>query len=151
CEAGIILAENDSLQPTIAGHEFQFGRQKWPVVFAALGVEQMDRCDITLATFSRGKSAGAAHIKGLHRYAFAPRPGYEHYEANTMAADHDEIGQLRLAKQLHLDRCACGYAFDMLPDGDEAVGLAERHDGARTLARRISCQWSAVATADQRH
>jgi hypothetical protein len=47
-----------------------------------------------------------------------------------VAANYDEIGEVRPADQLHLDRGASGYALDMLADRGEPIGLAEGGDGA---------------------
>jgi hypothetical protein len=50
-----------------------------------------------------------------------------------VAPDNDEIGKVRPADQLHLDRWAGGHALDMLADCDEPIRLAKGGDGTRAF------------------
>ena len=111
----------------------------------------MDWGNIALATFCGGETAGAADIEHLDRDPLGLQPADQHIEADAVAADDDEVGEVRAPDQLDLDRSAGGRALDMLADRDEPVRLAEGGDCARPLGVGLGGQSILRLAADQRH
>ena len=100
----------------------------------------MDRRDIAFAAFSRGEAAGAADVERLDRDPLGVQPVDQDVEANAMAADHDKIGKVGTADQLHLDRRAGRHVLGVLRQYDEPVSLTEGGDRTRSLGVRVGSQ-----------
>src|SRR5215468_3648516 len=93
----------------------------------------MDSGNVALAAFGSGETAGAADIERLDRDPFGSQPIDQHIEADAVAADDGEVGEMHPADQLHIDRCASGHTLDMLVDRDEPIGLAKSGYSTRAL------------------
>ncbi len=98
----------------------------------------MDSRHIAFATLGGVQSCRAADREKLGAHALLLQLAEQVVEADAVAADHHEIGQLQLsAEKLNVDARA---GFDNLlvtADRRETVGAAERRDAAGPLSHRI--------------
>src|SRR5499427_2417825 len=84
----------------------------------------------------------------LSAFTEIPSDCNHHIEPNAVAADNHEIGKVRPADQLYLDRCAGGHALDMLADRDEPIGLAKSCYSTRALGIGVGGERSFTAGAN---
>ena len=98
-EARVSRAENDALQPAVAGDQIERRSQKRPIVFVGLRIEQMNARDIAFAALGGIQSAGAAHRQKLRAHALPLQFSQQVIERDAVAADHHQIGQLQIAAQ----------------------------------------------------
>ncbi len=137
-ETRVAGPEDDALQAAVAGNEFEVGSEERPVVFVGLRIEQVNAGDIAFAAFGRVEAAGAAYGKKLRADAVLLQFAEEVVEPNALAADDDEIGQLKVAAQkLDADDGSGLNDLFVAADGGESVGAAEGGDTARPLAHGI--------------
>src|SRR5215472_9251505 len=150
-KARVALAVHDPLQTSIARHKLQRRREERPIVLSSFRIHQMNGGNVALAAFAGREPAGAADIECLDRYPFGLQPIDQHIEPDAVATDNHEIGKVRPADQLYLDRCAGGYALDMLADRDEPVGLAKSGYSTRALGIGVGGERSFAIGPNQRH
>ena len=98
----------------------------------------MDARDIAFAALGGVQSGRAADGEKLRAHALPLQLAQQVIEADAVAADHDQIGQLQFAAQ-KLDVDDRSGLNDLLVPADrgEAVGAAERGDAAGPLSHRV--------------
>ena len=103
-----------------------------------VAIEQMHAGDVAFAALGRLESGHAADGEELRSHTALLQLAEQVVEADAVAADDDEIGQLQLAiEQLHGDHRARRDDLVVAADRGEAVGAAERRDAAGALAHGI--------------
>ncbi len=88
-KACITAAEEEALEPAVAGNKHQVGAQKRPVILVRLGVQQMDPGHITLSTARCHQSSAAANSQELTAEAPFLHSAQQIVEADAVTADYD--------------------------------------------------------------
>jgi hypothetical protein len=91
----------------------------------------MDWCNVAFAAFGRKKPAATANVHSLNHHPLFLKSLDDEFEANTMAADDYEIGNMGLAAIHRGWQRVCAITLDETPSG-----VAEMH--ARANAPPIS-------------
>ena len=138
-EPRVARAEDDALQPPVAGHQLQPGGEERAVVLAGRRVQQVDAGQVALAALRGRQPARAADGEQLAAQPLLARAGRAAGRARRSGC-RSRRGRpaAAAADQLDLDRRRRPRTVSaMRRDGDEAVGLAERGDRAGALADRV--------------
>src|SRR5262249_50264363 len=110
----------------------------------------MDAGNVAFAAFRSRQATRAADVQGLDLQALGAQSANDSIEADTMAADDYEGGKrARPGDDLNSDGRSDGHTFFVAIDGEEAVGLAEGCDRARSFGDRIGDERILGLAADQ--
>ena len=92
-EERIIGPEDDPLKPPVTGHEFEIRAEERQVVFAGLGIHQMNWGDIAFAAFCRREPARAPDIQHLGGEPFCLEALQQRAQTDAVASDDHQIRQ----------------------------------------------------------
>src|SRR5262245_50612974 len=110
----------------------------------------MDGCHVALAALGRGQSSRAANVERLYQQPLRSQTLDDEIELDTVTSHNHEVGQLSgPTDSLHRHRRIASDALNLSADSNEAIGLAERRDGARALGDWICGQRVVISARNE--
>ena len=145
-EACVATAEDDTLQTAVTRNKFEFRGDERPIVFIGFRIEKMNTGKIAFPSPGRIQSRRAANGNELGPNPLELEFPQQIIQRNAVAADHDEIRQLKTAaQQLHLKDGSGFNDFFVPAYRGKAIGAAECGDTAGALAHGICGQCGAAS------
>src|SRR5580765_9031688 len=116
----------------------------------------MNARDVAFAAFRRFEPGRASHRQTLRPDTALLKLTHQIIEADAVASDHDEVGQLKLvAEHTHINQSSRFDDLFVTANGGEAVSAAEGGDASRTLTHRVCgkrrCTGRPAGALDQAH